>query len=157
MPDGSRSGAGDSTVAIRACHFVSSLSSIARCGWTRGDSDCQCQDRRARFSSRAFDVNFGELIFPDRINYPRPQKIDPFDGIHEVQSDRCVSVSTLVLGRFRLSRIVNPLFSAIFRHKNRFLVKNRFFLYVRNHFFSMNHVTRFTIFLNRPSTSLHAA
>ena len=39
-------------------------------------------------SSRAFDVNFGELIFPDRINYPRPQKIDPFDGIHEVQSDR---------------------------------------------------------------------
>ena len=37
---------------------------------------------------RAFDVNFGELIFPDRINYPRPQKIDPFDGIHEVQSDR---------------------------------------------------------------------
>ena len=41
-------------------------------------------------SSRAFDVNFGELIFPDRINYPRPQKIDPFDGIHEVQSDRYV-------------------------------------------------------------------
>jgi len=41
---------------------------------------------------RAFDVNFGELIFPDRINYPRPQKIDPFDGIHEVQSDRIVVV-----------------------------------------------------------------
>ena len=45
-------------------------------------------------TSRAFDVNFGELIFPDRINYPRPQKIDPFNGIHEVQSDRCASFSS---------------------------------------------------------------
>ena len=49
-------------------------------------------------TSRAFDVNFGELIFPDRINYPRPQKIDPFDGIHEVQSDRYESY--LELGQF---------------------------------------------------------
>jgi hypothetical protein len=40
---------------------------------------------------RAFDVNFGELTLPDRIDYPRPQKINPFDGIHDVNSERYVS------------------------------------------------------------------
>ena len=38
---------------------------------------------------RAFDVNFGEVTFPDRLRYPRPQKISAFDGIHDVGSDRC--------------------------------------------------------------------
>ncbi len=37
---------------------------------------------------RAFDVNFGEVTFPDRLDYPRPQKISGFDGIHDVKSDR---------------------------------------------------------------------
>ena len=36
----------------------------------------------------AFDVNFGELKFPARFNYPRPQKISRFDGIHDVSSDK---------------------------------------------------------------------
>ena len=36
----------------------------------------------------AFDVNFGELTFPARFNYPRPQKISRFDGIHDVSSDK---------------------------------------------------------------------
>lgn len=35
---------------------------------------------------RAFDVNFGELMLQERIDYPRPQKIAPFDGIHDVKS-----------------------------------------------------------------------
>ena len=37
-----------------------------------------------------FDVNFGELNFPARFNYPRPQKISKFDGIHDVTSDKYV-------------------------------------------------------------------
>ena len=40
----------------------------------------------------AFDVNFGELTFPARFNYPRPQKISRFDGIHDVSSDKVVVV-----------------------------------------------------------------
>ena len=36
----------------------------------------------------AFDVNFGEIMFPARLNYPRPQKISKFDGIHDVASDK---------------------------------------------------------------------
>ena len=40
----------------------------------------------------AFDVNFGELTFPPRFNYPRPQKISRFDGIHDVSSDKVVVV-----------------------------------------------------------------
>lgn len=39
-----------------------------------------------------FDVNFGELNFPARFNYPRPQKISKFDGIHDVTSDKVVVV-----------------------------------------------------------------
>ncbi|TRY81057.1 hypothetical protein TCAL_09448 [Tigriopus californicus] len=41
---------------------------------------------------RAFGVNFGELVFPDRVPYPRPQKISPFDGIHDVKSESIVVV-----------------------------------------------------------------
>ena len=41
---------------------------------------------------RAFDVNFGELFFPERLQYPRPQKIDPFTGIHDVKSEKIVVV-----------------------------------------------------------------
>jgi len=41
---------------------------------------------------RAFDVNFGEVNFPERLKYPRPQKIGAFDGIHEVKSKRIVVV-----------------------------------------------------------------
>ena len=37
---------------------------------------------------RAFDVNFGEVTFPDRLKFPRPQKISGLDGIHDVKSDR---------------------------------------------------------------------
>ena len=33
-----------------------------------------------------FEVNFGEVIIPDRFKYPRPQKIDSFNGIHEVSN-----------------------------------------------------------------------
>lgn len=40
----------------------------------------------------AFDVNFGEIMFPARLNYPRPQKIAKFDGIHDVASDKVVVV-----------------------------------------------------------------
>jgi len=40
----------------------------------------------------AFDVNFGELSVPARLNYPRPQKIQRFDGIHDVGSDKVVVV-----------------------------------------------------------------
>jgi hypothetical protein len=41
---------------------------------------------------KAFDVNFGEVTFPDRLDYPRPQKISAFDGIHNVKSGRVVVV-----------------------------------------------------------------
>lgn len=41
---------------------------------------------------RAFEVNFGEVTFPDRVDYPRPQKIGSFDGVHEVSSGRIVVV-----------------------------------------------------------------
>lgn len=41
---------------------------------------------------RAFDVNFGEVTFPDRLDYPRPQKIDAFNGEHSVSSGRVVIV-----------------------------------------------------------------
>ena len=37
---------------------------------------------------RAFDVNFGEISFPRNLDYPRPRKIDPFNGIHEVGSEK---------------------------------------------------------------------
>jgi len=40
----------------------------------------------------AFDVNFGEITFPARFKYPRPQKISKFDGIHDVTSDKVVVV-----------------------------------------------------------------
>ena len=35
----------------------------------------------------------------------------------------------LVLGRFRIQRIVNRFFSAIFRKENQLLARNRFFMY----------------------------
>jgi hypothetical protein len=41
---------------------------------------------------RAFDVNFGEVTFPERLDYPRPQKISAFNGIHNVKSGRVVVV-----------------------------------------------------------------
>jgi len=40
----------------------------------------------------SFSVNFGELTVPGRLNYPRPQKISRFDGIHDVSSDKVVVV-----------------------------------------------------------------
>jgi len=39
-----------------------------------------------------FSVNFGEVAIPRNLNYPRPQKIGAFDGIHLVASDRVVVV-----------------------------------------------------------------
>ena len=33
-----------------------------------------------------FEVNFGEVTLPDRFKYPRPQKIDSFNGIHDVSN-----------------------------------------------------------------------
>ena len=56
----------------------------------------------------------------------------------------------VVLGRYRLQRIANWLFSAIFRQINRFLFRNWFFILLDS--YSMNHDTWFAIFGNRPST-----
>lgn len=49
-----------------------------------------------------FEVNFGEVYLPDRLNYPRPQKITAFHGIHEVSSGRVVVVDaqTFLIPRF---------------------------------------------------------
>lgn len=41
---------------------------------------------------RAFDVNFGEVTFPARLDYPRPRKITGFNGDHDVKSGRVVIV-----------------------------------------------------------------
>ena len=47
-----------------------------------------CVSRWLSVWCNAFDVNFGEIMFPGRLNYPRPQKISKFDGIHDVASDK---------------------------------------------------------------------
>ena len=49
-----------------------------------------------------FEVNFGEVNVPDRFNYPRPQKISSFNGIHEVGSGRVIVVDaqTFLIPRF---------------------------------------------------------
>jgi len=40
----------------------------------------------------SFGVNFGDILINSRLNYPRPQKISAFNGIHEVASDKIVIV-----------------------------------------------------------------
>ena len=49
-----------------------------------------------------FEVNFGEVLIPERFQYPRPQKISSFNGIHEVTSGRVVVVDaqTFLIPRF---------------------------------------------------------
>ena len=57
----------------------------------------------------------------------------------------------VVLGRYRLQRIANWLFSAIFRQINRFLFRNWFFILLDS--YSMNHDTWFAVFGILPSTT----
>ena len=49
-----------------------------------------------------FEVNFGEVLIPERFQYPRPQKISSFNGIHDVTSGRVVVVDaqTFLIPRF---------------------------------------------------------
>ena len=54
---------------------------------------------------RAFDVNFGEVNLPDRLKYPRPQKIQSFNGIHDVKSERYMR-GTCIFGSFVVLKCV---------------------------------------------------
>eukprot|EP00096_Caligus_rogercresseyi_P009207 TRINITY_DN3088_c0_g1_i4.p1 TRINITY_DN3088_c0_g1~~TRINITY_DN3088_c0_g1_i4.p1 ORF type:complete len:687 (-),score=204.33 TRINITY_DN3088_c0_g1_i4:473-2533(-) len=51
---------------------------------------------------RAFEVNFGDLIFEERIRYPKPVSISPLKGIHKVKSSKIVIVDaqTLLIPKF---------------------------------------------------------
>nr|QUP51775.1 knickkopf 3 [Locusta migratoria] len=44
-----------------------------------------------------FAVNFGDVKIPKNFDYPKPQKIDPLDGVHAVSSDNIVIVDAQTL------------------------------------------------------------
>lgn len=49
-----------------------------------------------------FSVNFGDVSIPKNLQFPRPQKIAPLNGVHEVSSDNIVIVDaqTLLIPNF---------------------------------------------------------
>jgi len=64
---------------------------------------------------RAFDINFGEVTFPDRLDYPRPQKVSALDGIHEVKSGRIVVVDAQVIPEYEITGLRSFIFLFTFR------------------------------------------